>query len=205
MRSSRATAPPVSKARLAPSPKPRSGLRRSSTWAIQDGKSGEGRLTASIPAVAIRISSNILAFLEKNAVAFAIISSVAIFSSETAIRPKAVVPTSGLPPGVGANPPVSASKHDLTYLMQASTSGIEPPAYLSARIADEVEPRLDVPPGLPVNPPSGFWNAAMNAAVRAISSDDSGASARTTGASTSEAATRLPSNRFMFMVLLRRT
>ena len=156
MRSKRAIEPPESNAAPAPLPKVPSPFRIPTTWLIQAGKSGEGFFTASIPAAAMRISSNDLAFLEKNAVAFWIIASSAIFSSATAIKPEAVVPTSGLPPGVGAKPPSSALKHDLTYLIAPRTSGTEPPAYLSERMADEVEPRLDGPPALPANPPSGF-------------------------------------------------
>ncbi len=60
------------------------------------------------------MSSKVLAFSEKKPIAPSTISSSAIFSSSEAIRPTAVVGTSGLPPGVGAKPPVSGSKHDWT-------------------------------------------------------------------------------------------
>ena len=67
----------------------------------------------------------------------------AILSSEAAIKPRAVVTTSGLPPGIGANPP-PASRHDLTYLMQPKMSGTEPPTCLSTRRPELVAPRLEI-------------------------------------------------------------
>jgi hypothetical protein len=44
--------------------------------------------------------------------------------------------------------------------MQPRTSGIEPPVYFRVRTADEVEPKVDVPPTRATKPPSEFWNAA---------------------------------------------
>src|SRR4051794_2693460 len=104
------------------------------------------------------------------------------------MRPMAVVRTSGVPPGVWAKPPLAVSRHDLTYFTQASTSGVEPPMFLRIRIADEVVPRLDSPPALAANPPSGFWSAVTYALVWAISSD---VSARTLGARTIAQAARV--------------
>ena len=68
-----------------------------------------------------------------------------IFNSAAAIRPEAVVPTSGLPPGVCEKPPVSGLKQHFTYLTAAIVSGTVPPVCLRIRRADEVVPRLDAP------------------------------------------------------------
>ena len=84
-------------------------------------------------------------------------SASAILSSEAAIRPMAVVTTSGLPPGIGANPPL-ASRHDLTYLTQPRTSGTEPPTCLSNTLQRPSwsRPGSTARPTLAANPPSLF-------------------------------------------------
>src|SRR5262245_51040114 len=100
---------------------------------------------------------------------FEVYGSTGIFNSSTTMRPVAVVPTSGLPSGVGAKPPDCSSKQDRTKAMAAGTSLTEPPVYFSTLTADEVAPRLDGPPGVEANPPSAFWRAAVQEAVWAVS------------------------------------
>ena len=92
-----------------PEPNVPSGFWPSLTWAIQRGKSGEVALIASSPATAIRTSSKVLASFEKKGMAPSAKGAESILSAPTAIRPLAVVPTSTLPPGEGAKPPVVGS------------------------------------------------------------------------------------------------
>ena len=109
IRSSAATFEPVARGWPRPCRRSRRGSGSALICSVQRAKSGEVALTASIPAAAIRTSSNAFAFFEKKPIAPSAYGLTSSLSAATAIRPTAVVPTSGLPPGVWAKPPVVGS------------------------------------------------------------------------------------------------
>ena len=122
-----AAAPPVANALLGPFAERSVGLAHVlDLLAASAGSRARLLSTASSPAIDIRTSSNALALVPKIAIASSIIALSAILSSPAASSPTAVVTTSGLPPGVCANPPPGIL-HDFTNLMHPATSGIDPP------------------------------------------------------------------------------
>src|SRR5579862_2914276 len=99
--------------------------------------------TASTPATAMRMSSNVLALSSRYFNAGPEYGSGSIFNSTSAIKPTAVRLTVGLPPGCSAKPPLVLSKQLLTNSTHVVLSGTSPPLYFNARKAEEVAPKVD--------------------------------------------------------------